>query len=87
MQVMPWSVMKILMQRAMSRAGGITTIKISGVYLRLHAQHWIVWAWNFNKHFPSGVDACAASQRQKEPTSDIYFVHQVTQFWRVQLIL
>lgn len=55
MQVIPWSAMKILMQRAMNRARGIITIKISVVYLRLHAQHWSLslkfqqafsfWSW------------------------------------------
>lgn len=42
MQIIPWGTMKTLMQRSMNGANGIITIKISGVYLRLHAQHWIV---------------------------------------------
>lgn len=83
MQVIPWSAMKNPMRRAVNGARGTMKFKISGVYLGLHTQYQFVWAWTFNKYFPSGVDACAASHRDSEPTSDIYSVCQVTQFHSV----
>lgn len=83
MQITLWSATKNLMQRAMNGAIGTIKIEISGVYLRLYAQYQLVWAWTFNKYFSSRADACAASHSDSESTSDIYFVHQVTQFQSV----
>lgn len=51
MQVIPWSAMKNPIQKAVNGARGTIKIKISGVYLRLHAQYQFVWAWTFNKYF------------------------------------